>query len=158
MILYRMSKIRHAGDLGGKGAELSGGRWNAAGIPALYLAENVSLAILETIVHCHYIGDLHNRLLLSVDVPEVSMQTLDRADLPDDWNSIPWNRYTIEYGTRWLSSGESLTLKVPSAIVPNEHIYIVNPRHVAHKNVKIIKREIFRPDNRLALLKENNTK
>jgi RES domain-containing protein len=152
MILYRMSKIRHAEDLSGKGAELSGGRWNAAGVPALYLAENVSLAILETIVHCHYIGDLHNRLLLSVDVPEASTQTIDRDALPEDWNSIPWHGFTIERGTSWLRSGESLLLKVPSAIVPQENIFIVNPGHPGHKKVKIIRREIFRPDNRLALL------
>lgn len=51
MLLYRVSKERHSSDLSGKGAEAAGGRWNRAGYPAVYLAENISLAILETIVH-----------------------------------------------------------------------------------------------------------
>ena len=154
MVLYRVAKRRHADDLSGKGAEESGGRWNKAGFPALYLAENISLAILETIAHCQCINDLHNRLVLSIDVPDTSIITLDETDFPDNWNSIPWNNYTIENGTRWLSSQESLILKIPSAIVPKENIYIINPRHIDHKNVIIINKEIFKPDNRLVLFQD----
>ena len=46
--LYRALSPRfsHA-PLSGRGAELSGGRWNAVGTPALYLAGDVITAILE---------------------------------------------------------------------------------------------------------------
>jgi len=151
MILYRMSKAGYANDISGKGAESYGARWNSKGHPALYLAENRSLAILETIVHCHFINDLHNRILLSIEVPDGSLTEIDPNDLPDNWNSIPWNNYTIEYGTQWLEAGEKLLLKVPSAVVPKENVFIVNPRHGDFKKVSIIGREIFKPDNRLAL-------
>lgn len=151
MILYRMSKVRHADDISGTGAESYGARWNSKGHPALYLAENRSLAILETIVHCQFINDLHNRILLSIEVPDGSMTVLDLKDLPDNWNSIPWTNYTIDYGTMWLEAGEKLLLKAPSAVVPKENIFIINPRHGDYKKVSIIGREIFKPDNRLAL-------
>ncbi|OHD65292.1 MAG: hypothetical protein A2176_15260 [Spirochaetes bacterium RBG_13_51_14] len=153
MILYRVSKLRHADDLSGKGAELSGGRWNKVGYPAIYLAENISLAILETIVHCQCINDLHNRLIVSVEVPEISIKTLDQASFPDNWNSIPWHTYTIENGTLWLESQETLLLKVPSSIVLKENIFILNPKHGGFKSVRIISKEIFKPDNRLVLLR-----
>lgn len=153
MILYRVSKHRHADDLSGKGAELSGGRWNKKGYPALYLAENISLSILETIVHCQCINDLHNRLILSIEVPETSIDIFDPTLLPANWNSIPWNDFTIENGTQWLELQATLSLKVPSAIVPKENIYILNPRHSDYRNVRIIGREIFKPDNRLVLLR-----
>ncbi|TAL32990.1 MAG: RES domain-containing protein [Spirochaetes bacterium] len=151
MVLYRVSKLRHADDLSGKGAELPGGRWNKKGYPAIYLAENISLAILETIVHCQCINDLHNRLILSFEVPDSSIKVYNRSLLPPDWNSIPWNNYTIENGTIWLESRETLLLKVPSSIVPNENIFILNPKHVDFQNVRIINREILQPDNRLVL-------
>ncbi len=153
MILYRVTKKRHASDLSGKGAETAGGRWNRPGYPALYLAENISLAILETMVHCQCISDLYNRLILSIDVPEKSIKSLDQTGFPKNWNSIPWHNYTIETGTQWLASMETLLLKVPSSIINKESIYILNPRHFDVKHVRIINKEIFTPDNRLALLK-----
>jgi RES domain-containing protein len=152
MILYRVAKERHSSDLSGRGAEIAGGRWNRKGHAALYLAENISLAILETIVHCQYIRDLHNRLILWIEVPESSVKIAHQAHFPADWNSTPWNDYTMEAGTSWLESGEALALKVPSSIVPGENIYILNPKHRDFRKVKIINREVFRPDNRLVLL------
>jgi RES domain-containing protein len=152
MLLYRVSKARYASDLSGKGAELSGGRWNRIGLPAIYLAESVSLALLETIVHCQCLSDLHNRLILSIEAPDSSSEEVVPALLPVDWNTIPWHPFTIEYGTKWLESQRTLILKVPSAIVSQESIYILNPNHPGFPGVRIAGKETFRPDNRLALL------
>ncbi len=151
MVLFRMSKRKYATDLTGTGAKIAGGRWNDKGIAALYLAENRSLAILETIVHCHYIKDLYNRVVLSIDLPDNLIDILNRNKLPNDWNKTPWHDYTINEGSDWLKSNSNLVLKVPSAIVPEENIYIVNPRHRDRNKIKIINQEIFKPDNRLLL-------
>lgn len=151
MVLFRMSKARHSDDLSGKGAEIAGGRWNHRGLPALYLAGNRSLAILETIVHCQYIKDLYNRLMLSIEVPEDNVEIFNTDHLPHDWNVTPWHNFTIDEGTKWLESFNALILKIPSAIVPAENIFMVNPRHSAFKKIKIRQKEEFKPDNRLAL-------
>jgi len=151
MTLYRMAKRRHAADLSGKGAELAGGRWNEIGIPALYLAENISLAILETIVHCHTISDLHHRLLLSIEVPEETIEEIPRDQLPSNWNITPWHNFTINYGSNWLSSNNNSILKIPSAVVPSQSIYLLNPKNRKHNLLKISKEEEFLPDNRLKL-------
>jgi len=151
MQLYRMSKERHSNGLSGKGAELVGGRWNKVGIPALYLAENISLSILETIVHCQRISDLYQRFVLSIEVPKKSIEEIDLKQLPKDWNKTPWHNFTIDYGSNWLSSRKSLLLKIPSAVIPNETVFLVNPLHKSFNHVKIVNRDIFLPDNRLKL-------
>lgn len=146
-----MSKLRHADDLTGKGSELSGGRWNKKGIPALYLAENISLSILETIVHSQKIADLYNRYVLSVEVPNESFEFIDIKNLPKNWNTTPWNNFTIEYGSKFLLSNKNLILKIPSAVVPEESIFLINPTHKNHHQIKLIKKRLFLPDNRLKL-------
>jgi RES domain-containing protein len=146
-----MSKLRRYSDLSGKGAELSGGRWNEIGQPAIYLAENISLSILETIVHCQQVSDLYNRVVLSIEVPNNSMDEISVDKLPRDWNTTPWNNFTVQYGSNWLLSNNNLLLKIPSAIVPKENIFLVNPVHKNYKFIKIIDKELFLPDNRLKL-------
>ena len=51
MIVYRLTSGDHIKDLSGTGAKLYGGRWNSAGLHAIYSTENISLAILEVLVH-----------------------------------------------------------------------------------------------------------
>ena len=48
--LYRVCRAKHA-RLDGYGAMLAGGRWNSPGRAVVYLAESVSLAVLENLVH-----------------------------------------------------------------------------------------------------------
>lgn len=151
MILYRIVKERHADDLSGKGSELAGGRWNEIGMPALYLAQNISLSVLETIVHCRRVSDLHNRLLLSVEVPDGLLDELAPGELPPGWNKTPWHRDTVRLGSEWLSSQNNLLLKLPSALVSQENIFLVNPLHEKHGLIKVVQKEIFCPDNRFKL-------
>jgi len=47
---YRLSSGRYPAN-SGAGAALHGGRWNPPGIPAIYCADNRSLAALEILVH-----------------------------------------------------------------------------------------------------------
>ncbi|HSV97787.1 MAG TPA: RES domain-containing protein [Spirochaetota bacterium] len=146
MIFFPSRKIRKP-----PSSAAPGGRRNRAGRPAVCLAENISLAILETIVHCQCIGDLHNRVILSIEVFGTSVKTLDRSAFPGDWSSIPRHAFAVETGTAWLESRETLLLKVPSSTVVKENIYILNPGRGRFKNLKIVNKEIFTPDNRPAI-------
>lgn len=156
MILYRIAKKKYAEDLSGYGAKITGGRWNRKGLPALYLAESRSLSILEIIVHCNTITDLNGRILLSIEIPDKSMDTVDRAELPDKWNMKPYHSSTVNYGSNWLISNQNLLLKIPSAIVPEEYIFIANPKHKKYSKIKIIEKKLFEPDQRLVLLETTN--
>lgn len=152
MILYRMSKRINADDLSGRGAEIAGGRWNRKGLPALYLAGNRSTALVETIVHCRYIEDLYDRLVLSIEIPAGMADSFDTGRLPDNWNATPWINDTIDMGSQWLRSHDNLILQLPSSVIPEEKIYMINPRHSEFKRVKIAVREVFKADNRLVLM------
>jgi len=48
--VYRVCHAKHA-RLDGLGARLAGGRWNSPGRAVVYMAESMSLAVLENLVH-----------------------------------------------------------------------------------------------------------
>ena len=58
-----------ADDLSGKGAELSGGRWNRKGTPLIYASVSRALACLETVVHLTQTPLPLNRYLVEIRVP-----------------------------------------------------------------------------------------
>ncbi len=57
-------------DMTGKGAEMSGGRWNRKGAPVVYTASSVALAALETIVHTDTGAWPLNRYVLEITIPD----------------------------------------------------------------------------------------
>jgi len=121
-----------ADDLGGKGAEITGGRWNEKGIAVVYAAENRSLACLETLVHLGAGGLPFNRYLVEVSIPDPVWAAARRetpASLPVGWDAQPAGRASIGFGTAWLRSGTSAVLVIPSAIVPEECCVLFNPAH-----------------------------
>ena len=121
-----------ADDMGGKGAEKTGGRWNRPGSPVVYGAGSIALACLETIVHLNLSGFPLNRFLVRIDVPDevwAKRQSLGPDALPVGWSAIPEGRVSVQAGDRWLAGLESALLLVPSVIVPEEFNVLVNPRH-----------------------------
>ncbi|OHD68128.1 MAG: hypothetical protein A2W19_01915 [Spirochaetes bacterium RBG_16_49_21] len=156
MIVYRLSKEKYSGDLSGKGSEITGGRWNAAGIPALYAAQNISLAVLESIVHAGHINNLYNQIIVFLAIDEsVHIHDISANDLPPKWNAFPWVKETVNLGTKWLLAKEHPVISLPSAIVPQERIYIINPLHADMAKIRIRHKESFVPDSRLELKKSS---
>lgn len=121
-----------AHDLSGRGAEISGGRWNRPGRPMVYCSTSLSLAALETAVHLRA-GDLPmNRFVVCIDVPDSvwawrRIRTLDT--LPVGWTARPEGKVSLDIGQAWLNAGATALLQVPSVIVPEDHNVLLNPRH-----------------------------
>ena len=64
---------------------------------------------------------------------------LDQGLLPSDWNiktKIPIS--TQKVGKDFVVNNEGYVLKVPSAIVPGEFNFLLNPRHENHTQTKIV--------------------
>jgi RES domain-containing protein len=59
------------------------------------------------------------------------------AELPADWNDVEPARASQELGTDWARSGRSLLLRVPSAVIPHEHNYLLNVEHLRFRDVSI---------------------
>lgn len=140
-------------DMAGKGAELSGGRWNRKGVPVIYTASSVALAALETIVHTDTGAWPLNRYVLEIAIPDAlwaQAEDLERSGtLPAVWDAQPAPRETLDFGDAWLASRRSLLLIVPSVIVPQETNILVNPRHPDAGRIRIIKTTKFIYDGRI---------
>ena len=149
MNLFRIAKKRYADDLSGEGARIYGGRWNRKGDPVLYTSESVSLAAMEVLVNLSA-ADLPNDLsLITIQVPGSAVMNEIRADeLPEDWTRYPPAKSLADMGRRWIESGESLLLRVPSAVIPWERNVLINPNHKMMKKVKVISIESFGFDER----------
>jgi RES domain-containing protein len=142
-----------AHDLSGKGAELSGGRWNRPGRPVVYAATTASLACLETVVHLNAGGLPLNRFLVEIVVPDdlwATRRILRPADLPVGWSAIPEGKVSLDIGDAWLAEAGTALLAVPSVIVPEEFNVLVNPRHAGAGSLHGRKVRAWHYDQRLA--------
>lgn len=149
MILYRIAKCIYADDLSGTGARLYGGRWNSEGRPMLYLASSRSLAMLEVLVHLNPLIIPDNFCLAQIEVPDHSITSLDVTLLPDNWREVSAPGILKELGNEFLKNGRHLLMKVPSAIVPAEFNYLLNPLHPEAGKVSVAIKEPFGFDERL---------
>jgi RES domain-containing protein len=127
-----------AQDLSGAGAARHPGRWNDEGQAVVYAATTLALAVLETAAHIDDAGLPLNRFVIGIEVPtEVweMRETLDVDRPPPAWSSIPAGRASVTAGAAWLASLRSPILLVPSVIVPEEFIALINPAHAASAGI-----------------------
>jgi RES domain-containing protein len=67
---------------------------------------------------------------IAAEVPDtLRVLTITDADLPPDWRAPAAPDSTKAIGTRWAASKTTVVLSVPSAVVPSERNYILNPHH-----------------------------
>jgi RES domain-containing protein len=154
-IAYRIgtdTPAYEADDLTGKGAEITGGRWNEKGMAVVYAAENRSLACLETVVHLAAGGLPFNRYLVEISIPDPIWATAQKetpASLPVGWDAEPASRASISFGTAWLRSGRSAILILPSVIVSEECCVLVNPAHADSTGIRALKSRRWLYDPRM---------
>jgi RES domain-containing protein len=150
MIVFRLSKSKYTKDLSGKGAEMSGGRWNSKGVALVYTSESRALCTTEIAVHTPLGNIPLDYHLVAIEIPnEVKIKVLTVADLPDDWKSLPHSHSTQKIGDEFISVEKQLVLKVPSVVVQGEFNYLINPSHKDFKKIKIKSIEPFNFDERL---------
>ena len=148
MLVYRITTHKFANDISGTGAAMYGGRWNKKGSPVLYTGESPEIALLETIVHSPplLVPDYD---ILVIEIPEDSITKLSINQLPKNWKDYPAPTILSEIAEKWINEGKTMALQVPSCIIPSAYNYIINCRHVAYSQVKIISRARFHFDTRL---------
>lgn len=121
----------------GEGARITGGRWNSEGIPMVYTAGTLSLALLEIIVHLEIKNALQNFKAIPITFNESLVEFIQTSTLQITWNSTPPTFVTKAIGEKWVRQSASAVLCVPSAVVPNEQNYLLNPTHPDFKKITI---------------------
>jgi RES domain-containing protein len=148
MHVYRLASSRYAGDLSGAGAAMFGGRWNKKGMAVIYTGSTSEIALLEYLVHVPpMIIPAVDMVVL--DIPSDSVREIMEETLPDSWRHYPAPAEVREIGVEWVAAGESLALKVPSAILPGSSNFILNVKHPRFAEVKMVDRYAFQIDQRL---------
>jgi RES domain-containing protein len=71
------------------------------------------------------------------------------SDLPGGWNSEPPTSVSQSIGDAWVQSATHPVLSVPSAIVPEERNYLLNPVHSDFSRIVIERPAAYRIDQRL---------
>jgi RES domain-containing protein len=97
----------------------------------VYTAEHLSLAILEVFVHLN-VPTVERDFFVAIkaEVPanlEIEYMNIDR--LPSDWYFSSSKSSLQALGDEWIDSTRTPILAVPSAIVPQEFNYLINPLH-----------------------------
>jgi RES domain-containing protein len=127
---WRILNARNAAAaFSGDGSRRSGGRWNSRGNRAVYLADSLALATLEVMVHGVTYETLQQYVCIYAAIPEKLIQEVDLKSLPKNWREDLPPLALRELGDRWLRGQTSAALKVPSAVIPVEFNYVLNPRH-----------------------------
>ena len=147
MVLYRITSKAYARDLSGTGAMMHGGRWNAKGVRMLYTSESISLAALEIIANLSGDKLTNNLFCVELELPDqTQIETIE--SLPTNWNTFPYSSDTVIMGSDFIKS-EKLCLKVPSALVPQEFNFLLNPMHEDFNKVRFLDARPFILNKRL---------
>ncbi len=148
---WRITDPAFAKDKTGYGMSLYGGRWNSAGVPAIYAASTVELAALEKWVHLS--GTLPAMIfaLVAIDIPDDTslIEPLHRKKLPRGWSELPSSPAAMKYGDQRLQPHGPLGFIVPSAVVDESLNIVLNPRHSAIVKVKFTVQRDFMFDARM---------
>ncbi|MBK7689794.1 MAG: RES family NAD+ phosphorylase [Bacteroidetes bacterium] len=149
MTIYRLAHSKYKDDLHGEGAALYGGRWNPIGVPVLYATQHISLAVLKLLVNYNpsespFKVDFY---LLELDLHTLKPHVVTASSLKKNWqHDLP---YTQFIGNQFLLSNVHVALQVPSAVVPEENNYLLNPQHKDFKKILLKYSKKYPLDQRL---------
>ena len=158
MRLYRLQSARYGlpkDFLSGKGAELTGGRWNPVGMPVVYTSLSVELASLEYLVH-YFEGfpnsKLPDMLVATIEIEEEGVLTIEPEMLPKNWRNNPAPKTLQMVTNQWFRNKNHLALQLPTAVhsLQTELSYnvLLNPFHERMNEELITKIEPFYFDSR----------
>jgi RES domain-containing protein len=149
MQIFRIATLAHRADaLSGEGARVYGGRWNPKGLPMVYTAATRSLALLEMLVQDQPLRASY--AFIPIEIPaRLRVTRLTASDLPRDWRK-PEARGRLQIiGREWLAQGGSAVLTVPSAVLPQEDNFLLNPNHSDFARLVAGAAELLDTDSRL---------
>jgi RES domain-containing protein len=115
-----------------------------------YTSEHQSLALLEYFVHLDKDDPPSDLVLATAEVPDdLSRAQIKPSDLPANWRDPVAPPELAAIGDEFVRKGEHCVLLVPSAIVPAENNWLINPAHPAFKTIVVEELEPVAYDSRM---------
>lgn len=134
----------------GKGASEYGGRWNRPGKQVVYTSSSIALAALEYLVNIEEEQIPDDLVVIRAEIPDdLKTESLDPGTLPREWRVCPAPESLADIGDEWLRRGRAAVLLAPSAVIPEERNYLMNPLHPDFDRIKIGRPKPFAMDGRL---------
>lgn len=145
-----VKRARAESAFAGEGAFRYGGRWNSRGLRAVYSSSSLALALLEILVHLDPAARLPELVAIPVHIPK---DLIDELTCPIPARLGAGFTASIEatrrIGDGWLRAGSCAALCIPSAIVPIERNFLLNPEHPDFHRLSFGQAEHFPLDVRL---------
>lgn len=156
MRVWRIAHRRHgetaAQLLSGKGAAISGGRWNSEGRAVVYSSDSGALAALEILVNLKVAALLRQAYVkLDIEIAAELVETLPAGAVDLDDRAA-----TRAFGDAWLDATRSAVLSVPSRVIAWERNLLLNPAHPDFSRCRPGEVTPFAVDPRLADLAEGS--
>ena len=134
----------------GEGSRIAGGRWNRRGTAVVYTSATLSLAVLEYFVNLPRAAAPQDLVAVSAEVPaDLAVTSVEESSLPRGWRRYPAPEALADIGTRWVEERATPILAVPSAVVPHEKNYLLNPAHPSFGRIRARKPEPLDLDPRM---------
>lgn len=142
MQTYRICLARWADTLGASG---QAARWNSKGKFVIYTATSRALACLENVLCRSGEGGMEAFRMLTIEIPdEVPVEVFDETRLAENWVAFEEHDGTQAFGDEWLRSGRTAVLKIPSALLPHEFNFLINPNHADFARIRLLSSEAIR--------------
>jgi len=151
---YRLvRRTRAKGAFTGEGSRLFGGRWSPKGLPAVYCSQHLSLCILELRVNQDRFLAREGYRFLPIIFHSTLLESLSSTDAPRGWDKPRISSVKLtaaqRFGEAWLAEKRSAVLRAPSAVLPQESNFILNPLHPDFASIRISRPTPIRLDSRL---------
>jgi len=136
-LVWRLLTARFADSaFTGEGARLYGGRWNRKGVPMVCTAGSQSLAMLEMLLQDQPLRGRY--VMIAATLPSnLKIERMSPDQLPADWCSSATRAQLQDIGSDWARRRPSAVLAVPSAVIPAEASYLLNPLHPSFARIEI---------------------
>ena len=116
----------------------------------VYTSATLSLAALEYFVHLEPPEAPDDLVAVPAEIPGgVNRMRVAVSELPRNWRHYPAPEAMADLGTRWAETGATAVLIVPSAIIPAESNYLINPRHADFFKIRVGRPDPFSFDPRM---------
>lgn len=89
-------------------------------------------------------------MAIPVDLPtSLKTTSIDVSRLPAGWRTYPAPATLADLGTAWIRERTTAVLVVPSAVIPSERNYLLNPAHPGFRTIRIGRSRPFSFDPRM---------